>query len=161
MRRYEIIHDFFKEREQHSIDRTIGEDDKEYVLLGLTMEECKPALDLPNKLVAISGWANLLSHAVPMPNFGSQATSQEWVSWARVNDRRLRAAVLEWVLIDPSRGEKFIKKVANSPEFRKAFSGYFTSTAAVMVRLGAPEPKPLLFFWDNEEQAQVDQNQRP
>ena len=65
----------------------------------------------------------------------------------------LQAAVLEWILIDPSRGDKFLKNVANSPDFRKAFSGYFTSTAAVMVHLGAPEPKPPLFFLDKIEKA--------
>ena len=130
----EVLHDFFKEREQHLIfNRPIGEDDKDYVLLSLTMEECEPALDLPYELVLIRGWANLPSHVVPVPNFGSQATAQEWVSWARVNDRLLRTAVLEWILIDPTRGKKFLKNITKSPDFRKAFTGYFTSTAAVMV----------------------------
>ena len=47
LRKYEILHNYFKERNQQSIfDRTLGQDDK-YVLLGFTREECKPALDLP------------------------------------------------------------------------------------------------------------------
>ena len=51
----------------------------------------------------------------------------------------------------PTRGEEFLRNVANIPDFRRAFSGYFTSRSAVLVHLRAPEPKPSLFFLEKIE----------
>ena len=106
---------------------------------------------LPHEPAPIRGWAMMPGHTVPVTSFGIRATPQELVSWAQANDRRLRAGILEWILMDLMRGEEFIKRISNNPNFRSKFSGYFPSTSAVMVRLGAPEPKPPLFFLEKIE----------
>ena len=119
--------------------------------MGLTIEECEPAPDLPQEPASILGWAMMQGHTVPVPSFGIRAAPQEWVSWARANDIQLRACVLEWILMAIMRGKKFIKRISNDPDYRSKFSGYFTSTSAVMVRLRTPEPKPPLFFLEKIE----------
>lgn len=44
LRKYRVLNNHFKENRTTSIfDRTVDKDDEDYVLLGLTQEECKPA----------------------------------------------------------------------------------------------------------------------
>ena len=114
--KYEVLPAFTRTREQQSIfDRPLQEEDKEYVLMGLTIEECEPAPDLPHEPAPTRGWAMMLGHKVPVPSFGIRATPREWVSWARAKNRQLQACVLEWILLDPTRGEEFIKRISNHP----------------------------------------------
>ena len=56
--------------------------------------------------------------------------------------------------MDPRRGAGFIKRISAEAEFRTRFSGYYSSISAVLVRLGAPEPKPSIFFLDKVERLQ-------
>ena len=51
-------------------------------------------------------------------------------------------------------GAEFIRRISKDVDFRTKFSGYYTSTAAVLVRLGAPEPKHPIFFLDKIERLQ-------
>ena len=48
--------------------------------------------------------------------------------------------------MDPAQGQKFIDNMSQNMDFRKAFNDYNLSTTATLVRLGAPEPKPPMFF---------------
>ena len=43
----------------------------------------------------------------------------KWVNWAREHHRRLRTVVLEWVLMNPLQGPKFLSRVGNDSDFRK------------------------------------------
>ena len=122
-------------------DKSTGQNKREYVLLGLLEEECTPAQWATYEPVPISGWACLPGHSVFVPNLGRQATVREWTSWARLHNRQLSAGMLEWILMDPVRGQEFIKNIAKHTDFRRAYSSYYTSTAATLVCLGAPGPK--------------------
>ena len=71
----------------------------------------------------------------------------KWVNWAWDHSRRLRAAVLEWVLMNPLQGPKFLNSVGNDSDFRKTFLGHYHDVEGVMRRLGAdPTPPPTLFL---------------
>ena len=53
LRKYEILCEYFKGQQEKSIfNKTIRQDDQEYVLLGLNEEECKLVLDAPYEPVA-------------------------------------------------------------------------------------------------------------
>ena len=54
----------------------------------------------------------------------------------------------------PRRGKEFINRISSDLDFRSKFTGYYKSTFAVLVRLGAPEPKPPIFFLDKIEKIQ-------
>ena len=115
---------------------------------------CEPSQDLPHDPAPIRGWADTPGHVAPVPSFGTRATAQEWVSWSWTHDRRMRACILELVLMDPRRGAEFIKRISVDADFRTKFCGYYTSILAVLVRLRAPEPKPPIFFLDKVERLQ-------
>ena len=80
------------------------------------------------------------------PEFNLKEKAFEWVAWSGKNCRRLRAAVLEWVLMSPAQGEEFLRRAGNEPEFRKVFLGYYMTVAAVLSRLGVETQPPLLFL---------------
>lgn len=70
----------------------------------------------------------------------------EWVAWANDHDRWLRAAVLEWVLMDPTQGAEFLQHVENDLEFCNVFLGHYTTVKAVLSRLGVKEIRQPMFF---------------
>ena len=90
----------------------------------------------------------------PVQSFGTRATILEWTTWSRIHDRRMRACILVWILMDPSRGAEFVKRLSAEADLRSRFGGYYTTIAAVLVRLGAPEPAPPIFLLDKVERLQ-------
>ena len=94
--KYSVLHEYFKELNQPSIfDRVLDLEDEEYVLIGLTREECTSVSSAAYEAVAIRSWATVPGSRVPVPEFGLKETAVTWVNWARDHDQRLRAAVLE------------------------------------------------------------------
>ena len=81
-----------------------------------------------------------------MPKFNLKGEAHEWVAWSGQNCRRLRAAVLEWVLMSPAKGEEFLRRVVNDPKYRKVFLGYYTTVAAVLSRHSVETQPPMLFL---------------
>ena len=77
------MHEYFKELDQPFIfDQVLDHEDEEYVLMGLTREECTPDSSAAYKPVAIRGWANVPGSRVPVPEFGLEKTALTWVNWA-------------------------------------------------------------------------------
>ena len=93
---------------------------------------------------------------VPVPEFGLEETALTWVNWARDHDRRLRAAVLEWVLMNPTQGPLFLSRVGTDPDFRKVFLGHYHDVGTVLGRLGSAPIKPPFFFLERIEKAKGD-----
>ena len=79
--------------------------------MGVLPGDCEPARDLPHDSAPICGWAVTPGQVASVPNFGTQATIQEWISWSRTHNRRIGACILEWVLMDPRRGAEFSKRI--------------------------------------------------
>ena len=85
LRKYQALHEHFEERWEKSIfDNILGQDKKEYILLGDPEQECRPALEAPYEPVAIHGWARLPGHSVTVPYLGRQASARDRVHWARM-----------------------------------------------------------------------------
>ena len=60
MRKYSVLHKYFRERGQESIfERSLGEEDESYVLLYLTMDQCTLDRTAPYQPLAIHGWGEL------------------------------------------------------------------------------------------------------
>ena len=57
----------------------------------------------------------------------------------------MRAAVLEYVLADPTRGFRFLDQINEGLEFRRVYVGFYTSVEGTLVRVRAPKPKTLDF----------------
>ena len=139
-RKYKVLHQYFKERSQPSLfDRAVEPEDEEYVLLGLTVKECTPDLELPYEPVGILGWAGLPSKANPFPELDIEAPGKKLVGLAQDHDRRMLAAILVWVLMDPTRGPGFLQQGCNDAEFRKIFVSHYLPITAALSRLGAAE----------------------
>ena len=49
------------------------------------------------------------------PRFGAQATIQDWTRFSQTHDRLMRACILEWILMDPSRDAVFIDRISVAP----------------------------------------------
>ena len=91
-----------------------------------------------------------------MPELGLEETALTWVNWAQDHDRRPRAAVLEWVLMNPTLGPLFLGCVGSDPEFWKVFLGHYHDVEGLLVRLGSAPIKPPLFFLERIEKARAD-----
>ena len=117
----------------------------------LTREEYTPNSEATYKPVAIRSWGRLPGRAVPVPEFGMEETALTWVRWASDNDRRLCAAVLEWVLMNPTQGPALLRQIGSDPEFRKVFLGYYHTIEVVMVRLESTGINPPMFFLERIE----------
>ena len=130
---------------------TLEEEDKQYVLMGLSLEDCEPARDQLHDPSPLRGWAVTPGKFAPVPSFGTRATILEWITWSRTHDRWMRACILEWILMDPTRGAEFIKQLSAEAGIRTRFSGYYTTVATVLVRLRAPEPAAPVFLLDKVE----------
>ena len=152
LRKYKVLHQYFQEWSQPFLfDRTITPEDEEYVLLGLTMKECIQDLELPNELVATRRWAGLPGSLNPVPELDIEAPGLKWIAWAQDHNRRMRAAVLEWVLMDLTGGPEFLQRGCNDVEFRKIFLSHYTPIESVLSRLGAAEITTTVFFVDRIE----------
>ena len=101
------------------------------------MEECTPDPEATYEPVAIRGWGRLPGRAILVPEFRMRETVLTWVMWASKNDRRLCAAVLEWVLMNPTQGQEFLRRVGRDPKFRKVFLNHYTT-----IKAGSPGWKP-------------------
>ena len=157
LRKYSVLHEYFRELDQLSFfDWSLGPEDEEYVLMSLTREECTPDYKATYEPVAIRGWGRLPGRAVPVPEFGMEETAQTWVTWASDNDRRLRAAVLEWVLMNSTQGPAFLCRIGSNPEFGKVFLGHYHTIEAVMTRLGSTGISPPMFFLYRIERVKQD-----
>ena len=115
--------------------------------MGLSREECTPDSKAAYNTVAIHGWGNVPGSQVPVPEFGLEETVLTWVNWARDHDRRLRVAVLEWVLMNPTQGPLFLSRVGSDPEFRKVFLRHYHDVESVLVRLGSAPINPHSSSW--------------
>ena len=124
--------------------------------MGLTREECTPVSSAAYEAVAIRGWATVPSSRVPVPEFGLEETAVTWVNWAWNQDRRLRPAVLEWVLTNPTLGPLFLNRLGLGPKFRKVFISYYHDVEGVLRRLGSEPILPPLFFLERIEKAKQD-----
>ena len=110
LRKYSVLHEYFKE-----LDRVLQPEDEEYFLMSLPKEECTPDPSPAYDPVAICGWGKVPGSLTPVPEFGMEETAVTWITWARDNERKLRAAVLEWVLMNPSQGPLFLCPVGTDP----------------------------------------------
>ena len=119
LRKYEVLHEYVASRDSESMfNRALVEEDRQYVLLGLTSGDCHPDQDLLPDSVPLWGWADVPGHKVPAPRFGAQATIQEWTRFSRTHDRPMRACMLEWILMDPRRSTGFIKHISAETDIR-------------------------------------------
>ena len=79
LRKYSVIHEYFKELNQPSIfDRFLNQEDEEYVLMGLTREDCTPVSSAAYEAVAICSWAPVPGSRVPVPELGVQESAVTW-----------------------------------------------------------------------------------
>ena len=148
LRKYSVLHEYFKELDQPSIfDRVLDPEDEEYVLMALPREECTPDPSAAHEPVAIRGWGNMPGSHVPVPGFGLEETALTWVNWAQDHDWRLCAAVLEWVLMNPNQRPLVLSRVGTDPEFRKVFLGHYHDGEAMLGRLGSAPIKPPSSSW--------------
>lgn len=111
--------------------------DREYVLLGLTEDYCRPVPEADYKTIHIRGWACLPGCQRDVLDLEPHKSVQAWTNWARRSCRPLRAGVLEWALMGPTRGYKFLDKIAEELEFRRIFMGFYTQW-----RLSGPGQAP-------------------
>ena len=93
----------------------------------------------PCAAVPLRGWADQPDHTVPIPNLRSNSTLKDWLDWTGLNDRRVRPAAMEWVMMDPSRAKKFFENINKSPMFRKKFGGLYVPMVAELERLGGSD----------------------
>ena len=152
LRKYEILHKYVSTRDSKSMfSQALVDEDRQYVLLGLSSGECQPDRDLLPDSVSLRGWADIPGQVVPPPRIGDQAAIQEWTRFSRTHERPMRACILEWILLDPRRAPEFIKRLSAKADIRSWFGGYFTTIAAVMGRLGVPEPETPPFLAEKIE----------
>ena len=83
LRKYSVLHEYFKELDQPSIfDRSLEPEDEEYVLMSFTKEECTPDPGAAYEPLAIRGWGKVPSSPTPVLEFGMEETAVTWVTWA-------------------------------------------------------------------------------
>ena len=117
----------------------ISQDQEDYVLFNLTMEQYRFQPQAPCTAVPLHCWTDQPDHTVPIPNLQSNSTLQDWLDWTAMNNRRVRPAVMEWIQMDPSRATKFIENIDRSPTFRKKFGGLYVPVVAALERLGGSD----------------------
>ena len=123
LRKYSVLHEYFKDVNQPSIfDRVLNQKDEDYVLMGLSRKDCTPLSSAVFDAVAICSWAPVPGSRVPVPELNVQESPATWDSWARDHNRRLRAVVLEWVLTNPAQGPQFLNPVGVDPELWRCSS---------------------------------------
>ena len=72
LRKYQLLHDDLVEWQVKSaLDKSIGQDERDYVLMGLHEEACKPTPRAPYEPVPIRGWA-------PLPDLEGDAAVTYW-----------------------------------------------------------------------------------
>ena len=89
--------------------RVLKEGDKQFVLLELSPGDSEPARDLLHDGAPLRGWAVMPGQVFPVPSLGRWATILDWTTFSRTHDRPMRACILEWILMDPTRGAEFVK----------------------------------------------------
>ena len=152
LRKYSVLHEYFKDVNQPSIfDPVLDLEDKEYILMGLSREDCSPLSSAFYEAVALRSWAPVPGSRVPVPELSVQEPAVKWVNWAWDHDRRLRAVVLEWVLTNPTQGLQFLNCVGTDPEFRKVFLGHYHDVEGVLRRLDLEPVLPPMFFLEKIE----------
>ena len=57
------------------------------------------------KAIPLRGWADQPDHPQPIPDLRAGATLDDWLRWAEHHNRGVRAAAMEWLIMDPSRGK--------------------------------------------------------
>ena len=82
-------------------------DQQDYVLFHLSMEECLHQPRSVIRAIPLRGWADQPGNPRLIPDLKDSATLKDWLEWAAYHDRGVRAAALEWVLMDPDRGKVF------------------------------------------------------
>ena len=85
-----------------------------------------------------------------------EETALTWVTWARDNNRQLRAVILEWVLMNPTQGPLFLRRIGSDPEFRKVFLGHYHNFEATMGMLVSTGIDPPMFFLERIESIRQD-----
>ena len=75
----------------------------------------------------------------PIPNLRSNSMLKDWLDWAALNNRGVRAAALEWVLMDPTRAQTFCNNINKSSVFRSKFRGLYIPIVAAVERLGGSD----------------------
>ena len=88
--------------EESIFNMDITTDQEDYVLLALMEEECRFDPGTWYLPVPLRGWANQPGHPVPVPDLRSQATLADWLDWLAQNHRRVRAAAMELIIMDPA-----------------------------------------------------------
>ena len=67
LRKYSVLHEYFRERGQESIFKSsLGEEGESYVLLYLTTDQCTRDRKAPYKPLAICGWGELQGSSIPV-----------------------------------------------------------------------------------------------
>ena len=113
----------------------ISRDQEEYVLFRLTMEECLYQPRSVVRAIPLCRWADQPGNPHPIPDLRDSASLKDWLDWADSHDRGVRAAAMEWVLMDPDRGRVFCENIGRSPVFRSKFGGLFISITNALERL--------------------------
>ena len=73
LRKYSVLLEYFKDVNQPSIfDRVLDQDDEEYVLMGLSREDCTLVSNAVYEAVALRSWGPVPSSRVPVPEFSVQ-----------------------------------------------------------------------------------------
>ena len=126
------IHDYFVKYSAENLAESIlnfdiSQDQEDYVLFNLTIEQCMFQPRSPCAAVPLRGWADQPDHMAPILNLRSNSTLQDWLDWTALNDRRVRPAAMEWVMMDLSRARKFFENIDKSHLFRKKFGGFICS----------------------------------
>ena len=100
---------------------------KEYVLFGLTAMDCRVQGGKPIRAAPLrGGWADQPDHPVRVLDLPYTASIDDWLKWAHNYNRRVRPAMMEWILMDPSRVPKFVENLNCCVAFARSFPGYFS-----------------------------------
>ena len=114
----------------------ISQEQVDYVLFYLSMEQCMFQPRAVIKAIPLRGWADQPDHPQPIPDLKAGATLDDWLRWAEHHNRGVRSAAMEWLIMDPSRGVGFTEKLCSSPSFRGKFGGLYATVTSALQRLG-------------------------
>ena len=134
---------------------TISPDQEEYILFALTESECRLRSDDRCGSIPLRGWADQPNHPVLIADLPSHATLNDWLDWTAQSDRRIRPTVMEWILMDPARGRKFLGNISSSTAFRKKFGGLYVPVTSALERLGGERLKVPPFIVEKVERVKV------
>ena len=144
IRKLRAVNTYYKVHKEEELgssvlDVEISPGQVDYVLFYLTMEDCMFQPRSTVKAIPLRGWANQPDHPHPIPDLRAGSSLENWLSWADLYGRGVRASTMEWLIMDPSRGKAFTEKLCSSPSFRAKFGGLYAFVTSALARLGATD----------------------